>query len=126
LLKMALSTINQPNLLTQPRRQLLVSWSYCAMCHVFVNKSCSLPKLLEFKSNGSTFCFSTGVHGENHWLAASQWLTLSYNVVSCSPPHWTGFELTTLVVIGTDCTGSCNSNHHAITTTAAPVSTNVL
>jgi hypothetical protein len=68
----------------------------------------------------------TGVHGENHWLAASQWLTLSYNVVSCSPPHWTGFELTTLVVIGTDCTGSCNSNHHAITTTAAPVSTNVL
>ena len=25
-----------------------------------------------------------------------------------------GFELTTLVVIGTDCTGSCNSNYHAI------------
>jgi hypothetical protein len=25
---------------------------------------------------------------------------------------WTGFELTTLVVIGTDCTGSCKSNYH--------------
>jgi hypothetical protein len=30
-----------------------------------------------------------------------------------------GFELTTLVVIGTDCTGSCKSNYHAIMTTTA-------
>ena len=29
---------------------------------------------------------------------------------------WTGFELTTFVVIGTDCTGSCKSNYHTITT----------
>jgi hypothetical protein len=29
-------------------------------------------------------------------------------------------ELTTLVVIGTDCTGSCISNSHTITTTTAP------
>ena len=32
---------------------------------------------------------------------------------------WTGFELITLVVIGTDFTGSCKSNYHAITTTTA-------
>jgi hypothetical protein len=31
-----------------------------------------------------------------------------------------GFELTTLVVIGTDCTGSCKSNYHMITTTLDP------
>ena len=31
----------------------------------------------------------------------------------------TGFELTTLVVIGTDCTGRCTSNYHTITTTTA-------
>jgi hypothetical protein len=31
-----------------------------------------------------------------------------------------GFELTTLVVIGTDCTGSCKSNYHKIATTMAP------
>ena len=31
-----------------------------------------------------------------------------------------GFELTTLVVIGTDCTGSCESNYHTIMTTTAP------
>jgi len=29
---------------------------------------------------------------------------------------WTGFKITTLVVIGTDCTASCKSNYHTITT----------
>jgi hypothetical protein len=28
------------------------------------------------------------------------------------PSPWTGFELTTSAVIGTDCTGSCKSNYH--------------
>ena len=31
-----------------------------------------------------------------------------------------GFKLTTLVVIDTDCTGSCKSNYHMIMTTTAP------
>jgi hypothetical protein len=30
---------------------------------------------------------------------------------------WVGFELTTLVVIGTDCIGSIKSNYHTITAT---------
>jgi hypothetical protein len=30
---------------------------------------------------------------------------------------WVGFEITFLVGIGTDCTGSCKSNYHMITTT---------
>jgi len=29
---------------------------------------------------------------------------------------WAGYELTALVVIGTDCTGSRKSNYHMITT----------
>ena len=33
---------------------------------------------------------------------------------------WSIFELTTSVVIGTDCTCSCKSNHHTITATTAP------
>ena len=33
---------------------------------------------------------------------------------------WEGFQLTTLVVIGTDCTFSCKSNHHTIATMMAP------
>jgi hypothetical protein len=31
-------------------------------------------------------------------------------------PARVGFKLTTLVVIGTDCIGSCKSNYHMITT----------
>jgi hypothetical protein len=34
---------------------------------------------------------------------------------------WAVFELTTLVVIGTDWIGSCKSNYHTITTTTAPL-----
>jgi hypothetical protein len=30
---------------------------------------------------------------------------------------WVGLELTTLMVVGTDCIGSCKSNYHIITTT---------
>jgi hypothetical protein len=39
------------------------------------------------------------------------------NVKYTSP--WTGFELTTLVVIGTDYIGRCKSNCHTITTMTA-------
>ena len=57
--------------------------------------------------------------GENRRSVTSHWQTLSHNVVSCTLP-WTGLELTTLVMTGTDCTGTCKSNYHAITTTTAP------
>jgi hypothetical protein len=33
---------------------------------------------------------------------------------------WAGFELTPLVVIATDCIGSCKSNYHTIMATMAP------
>ena len=33
---------------------------------------------------------------------------------------WMGFELTTLVVVGTDCIGNYKSNYHTITTTTVP------
>ena len=33
---------------------------------------------------------------------------------------WAGLELTTLVMIGTDCIGSCKSNYHVITNTKPP------
>ena len=39
---------------------------------------------------------------------------------------WVGFELTTLVVIDTDCTGSCKSNYNIITTMMALLSFMVL
>ena len=63
----------------------------------------------------------TGIPGENHRPAASHWQTLSQNVVSSTPSlrGIRGFELTTLVVIGTDCIGSCKPTYHSITTITA-------
>jgi hypothetical protein len=43
----------------------------------------------------------------------------SHNVVHLP---WLRFELTTSVVIDTDCIGSCKSNYHTITVTTAPQS----
>jgi hypothetical protein len=57
-----------------------------------------------------------GVPGENHWPVASRWQTLSHNVVHVSSTPHHELELTTFVVIGTDCTGSCKSNYHTIMT----------
>jgi hypothetical protein len=54
--------------------------------------------------------------GENHRHVASHLQTLSHNVVSSS-----GIEVTTSVVICTDCTCSCQTNHHTITTSTAPI-----
>jgi hypothetical protein len=62
----------------------------------------------------------TGVPGENHWPFSSHWQTLIKQCCIEYTSPWTGFELTTLMVIGTDCTGSCKSNYHMITSMTAP------
>jgi hypothetical protein len=41
-------------------------------------------------------------------------------------PAWVGFEFTTLVVIGTDCTGSCKFNYHMTMTMTAPYTDSTL
>jgi hypothetical protein len=43
-----------------------------------------------------------------------------YHIMSYTSP-WSRFKLKTSVVIGTDCTGSCKSNYHTITTTTTPL-----
>ena len=40
-----------------------------------------------------------------------------YRIMLYTSP-WSRFEITTSVVIGTDCRGSCKSNYHTITVTA--------
>ena len=42
-----------------------------------------------------------------------------YHIMLYNSP-WSRFELTTSVVIGTDCIGSCKSNYHMITAMMAP------
>jgi hypothetical protein len=43
-----------------------------------------------------------------------------YHIMLYASPR-SRFELTTLVVIGTDCICSCKSNYHTITVTTAPI-----
>jgi hypothetical protein len=85
---------------------------------------------------------------DRQWLAAGRWFSLGTPVSSKDytemahwmlwwwgrnnhflfPDHcimlytspWSRFELTTSVVIDTDCIGSCKSNYHTITATTAP------
>ena len=61
--------------------------------------------------------------GQFYWwrkppTCLSQTQTLSHKTIEYTSP-WTGFELTNLEVIGTDCTGSCKSNYRTITSTTA-------
>ena len=72
---------------------------------------------LSVSTNFSDIESVSWIGGENHRPAASCWQTLSHTVVSSTPQ----IELTTLVVIGTDCVGSCKSNYHTIATSTTPV-----
>jgi hypothetical protein len=49
---------------------------------------------------------------------------LYHILLSISP--WSRLELTTSVVIGTDCIGSCKSNYHTMTATTAPLNWNIV
>ena len=59
----------------------------------------------------------TGGPGENHRPA--QVTDKLYHIMLYTSP-WLRFELTTTVVIGTDCIGSCKSYYRTITATTAP------
>ena len=45
---------------------------------------------------------------------------ITYCCIEYTSP-WAGFDLTTSVVISTDCIGSCESNYHMITATTATI-----
>ena len=62
------------------------------------------------------------VSGKNHWPVASHWQTLSHILLYRVHLPWSGFKLTTLMVIDTDCIGSFKSNYHTIMTMICSVS----
>ena len=75
------------------------------------------------KVNHAKLRFIGGVSGENHRPVDKLYHILLYRVHLV----WAGFELTTLVVIGTDCIVSCICNPHTITTrTTTPIKMSVL
>ena len=64
----------------------------------------------------------TGLPGENHRPVVSHWQTLYHIMFYRVHLTRAGFELTTLVVIGTDCICSYKSNYHTfVIATTAPV-----
>ena len=85
-------------------------WGHYARFVVMVFNATNNISVISWRS---VLLTKTGVPGENHRPAVSHWHT-EYT----SP--WAGLESTTIVVIGTDCTCSCKSNYHTITTTTAP------
>ena len=59
--------------------------------------------------------FIGGGNQSNRWKAPTCHKSLTNFITQCCIEYtsqYTGFELTTLVVIGTDCTCSCKSNYH--------------
>ena len=65
----------------------------------------------------------TRIPRENHQPAAvPQIIDKLYHIMLYRVhPTWAEFQLTTIVVLGTDCTGSYKSNYHTITTMTAPI-----
>ena len=55
----------------------------------------------------------------------SQIIEKHYHIMLYTSP-WSRFELTTSVVIGTGCIGSCKSNYHTMMATTVPISGIVL
>jgi hypothetical protein len=67
----------------------------------------------------------TGIPGQNHRPPVCHWQTLSHCCIEHSS-SWAGFELTTLVDIGTYCIDRYTSKYHTITTAPTTSSSSVI
>jgi hypothetical protein len=80
---------------------------------------------LQYREQGETHDCDQMVVGPEKTTDLAQVTAKHYHlkVVSSTPHHLAGFKLTTLVVIRTDCTGSCKSNYHLVTIMSLPLLT---
>ena len=111
----------QYNMLTLNIRSILISW------YDTTNNNGWLVVLWCLTPLSTIFKFYRG--GQFYWWRKPEYpeKTTDLSQVTDKLYHillytstWSRFELTTSVVIGTDCRGGCKSNYHAITTTTAP------
>jgi hypothetical protein len=100
------------------------SWSYSSYIYSYLCNQCLSPLTIWCLTARSTI-----FGGQFYWWRESenpgktndlsQATDKLYHIMLYTSP-WSRFELTTSVVIGTDCIGSCKSNYHTITATTAP------
>ena len=90
---------------------------FLTICSRFVSIRALLKICALFVRNSAPFVRNVSVISLRSVLLVEETDKLYHILLYRVHFAWTGFKLTTLVVMGTDCTGSCKSNYHAITTT---------
>ena len=101
-----------------PRVDMLHHQGWGLLCLTPLSTLFHLYRSVSFIGGGNRSDRRKHRHAVSHWQTLYHIMAMLYRVhLDCE-----GFELATLVVIGTDCTGSCKSNYHTITTMTASLS----
>ena len=95
-----------------------ISWIFMAVLVAFMVINVTFNNISVLSWRLVLLVEETGGPGVNHRPVASHWQTLSHNVVHLA---WSRFEITSSVVIGTDCIGSCKFKYYTVTAKTAPM-----